>query len=53
MEAIALNKINIDGLPAGRIVDFSLLTHANQHGRCHAVIELTSELPYFPSRYKI
>ena len=45
MEAIALNKISIDGLPAGRIVDFSLLTHANQHGRCHAVIELTSELP--------
>ena len=41
-ESIVLSELRVDGLPAGKVVEFIARTQANQHGKCNATIELTN-----------
>ena len=41
-ESIVLSELRVDGLPAGKVVEFIARTQANKHGKCNATIELTN-----------
>ena len=43
MEALSLGDIGFEGLPAGKVLDFSLRTCAGEHGYCHVVLEVCEE----------
>ena len=43
MEALSLGDIGFEGLPAGKLLDFSLRTCAGEHGYCHVVLEVREE----------
>ncbi|MBO6202620.1 MAG: hypothetical protein J6O13_03735 [Selenomonas sp.] len=43
MKALSLSDIYLAGLPAGRVMNLSVHTHANQHGYCHIVLEVSEQ----------